>query len=131
MSGRSEVGTGGRRALEPVITDISTPPLAEPAAGDPRATFRARYPDRRFAPVVVVIPAFNEEESIGPVLDGIPREACGLAVDTLVIDDGSSDATAEVSAAHGVFVARLPENSGQGSALRFGYELAREHDARF
>jgi glycosyltransferase involved in cell wall biosynthesis len=52
-------------------------------------------------------------------------------VDTLVIDDGSGDATADVSTDHGVYVAKLPENQGQGAALRVGYELAREYDAQY
>jgi glycosyltransferase involved in cell wall biosynthesis len=112
------------------MVDVS---IAATTNGKPDALgdFRARYPKRTFAPVVVVIPAFDEEESIGLVLDGIPKKACGLAVDTLVIDDGSSDATADVSAAHGVYVATLPENMGQGAALRVGYELAREHEAEY
>jgi glycosyltransferase involved in cell wall biosynthesis len=98
---------------------------------DALGDFRARYPKHTFAPVVVVIPAFDEEESIGLVLNGIPKVACGLAVDILVIDDGSSDATADVSAARGAHVAKLPRNMGQGAALRVGYELAREHAAEY
>jgi glycosyltransferase involved in cell wall biosynthesis len=113
------------------MADISIPAAATNGRPDAFVDFRARYPKHVFAPVVVVIPAFNEEDSISPVLEAIPSEACGLPVDTLVVDDGSSDATADVSASHGVYVAKLPENSGQGSALRVGYELAREHDARY
>jgi glycosyltransferase involved in cell wall biosynthesis len=99
--------------------------------GEAVRAFRARYPDVTFAPVVVVIPAFNEEDCIGAVLTEVPREAHGLAVDTLVVDDGSADGTSEAALAHGVYVARLGRNSGQGSALRLGYRLAREHGARF
>jgi glycosyl transferase family 2 len=103
--------------------------------GDPRdravRSFRDRYPGLRFAPVVVVIPAFNEEEAIGAVLEDTPRKACGLAVDTLVIDDGSADGTARVASDAGVYVAALEGNSGQGTALRLGYRLAREHGARY
>lgn len=92
--------------------------------------FSERYPNVRFAPVVVIIPAHNEENCIGAVLPEIPKEAHGLGVDTLVIDDGSADRTSEVALAHGVYVARLAERSGQGSALRVGYRLAREHGAQ-
>jgi glycosyltransferase involved in cell wall biosynthesis len=106
-------------------------PAADTPAAKARALFDERHGDRRFAPVVVVIPAFDEEESIGSVLDGIPREACGLGVETLVVDDGSRDRTAEVAERNGVYVARLPENCGQGSARRVGYELAREHGAGY
>jgi glycosyltransferase involved in cell wall biosynthesis len=131
MKSRSELTAGERRLPEPSMVDVSIPAVADGKPVDALTDFRARYPGVRFAPVVVVIPAFNEEESIGPVLDAIPAEACGLAVETLVVDDGSSDGTAKVSSAHGVYVAKLPENSGQGSALRVGYELAREHDSEY
>jgi glycosyltransferase involved in cell wall biosynthesis len=94
-------------------------------------TFGARYPNVRFGPVVVVIPAYNEADCVGSVLPEIPRKAYGLDVDTLVVDDGSADPTSDVAASHGVYVARLARNSGQGSALRVGYRLAREHGARF
>jgi glycosyltransferase involved in cell wall biosynthesis len=109
----------------------STP--AEPASpsDDAVRAFVERYPGLRFAPVVVVIPAFNEEEAIDAVLAEMPREACGLAVDTLVVDDGSIDDTAEVAREGGVYVARLEQNSGQGTALRLGYRIAREHGAEF
>ena len=93
--------------------------------------FRDRYPRLRLAPVVVVIAAYNEEAAIGGVLEHIEREACGLAVDTLVVDDGSSDRTTEVSLEKGVYVATLPRNCGQGVALRVGYQLAREHGAEY
>ena len=87
--------------------------------------------DLRLAPVVVVIPAYNEEAAIGRVLERMPREACALAVDTLVVDDGSADRTSEVAVAHGALVARLGRNCGQGSALRVGYQLAREFGGRY
>ena len=48
-----------------------------------------------------------------------------------MIDDGSTDGTSEVARAAGVRVARLERNCGHGVALRVGYQLAREHGARF
>jgi glycosyltransferase involved in cell wall biosynthesis len=95
------------------------------------AAFGADHPDLRFAPVVVVIAALNEDESIGSVLDDVPGEALGLAVDTLVVDDGSTDSTSDVSRAGGAYVARLERNCGHGIALRVGYQLAREHGAQY
>lgn len=94
-------------------------------------SFAQRYPDLRFAPVVVVIAAYNEEECIGGVLADVPAEACGLPVQTLVVDDGSGDATSAVSDQHGVYVARLERNCGHGVALRVGYRLAVEHGAEY
>ncbi len=102
-----------------------------PVRDDAIRAFRERYPDRRLAPVVVVIPAYNEDDAIGGVLDAVPSEACALAVDALVVDDGSADRTSEVAARHGALVARLARNCGQGTALRVGYELARELGGRY
>jgi glycosyltransferase involved in cell wall biosynthesis len=95
------------------------------------AAFVEHNPEVAFAPILVVIPAYNEASCIGTVLPAVPKEIAGLAVDTLLIDDGSSDNTSDVARSHGVYVGRLSLNSGQGSALRLGYRLAREHGARF
>jgi glycosyltransferase involved in cell wall biosynthesis len=107
------------------------PSEVEDVAGEAVRAFGERYPDVRFTPVVVVIPAYNEQECVGTVIPRVPREAHGLEVDTLVVDDGSADRTSEVARAHGAYVARLGRNSGQGSALRVGYRLALEHGAQF
>jgi glycosyltransferase involved in cell wall biosynthesis len=101
--------------------------LADDAARD----FRERYPGARLNPVVAVIPALNEEEAIPEVLRAIAPECCGLAVDTIVVDDGSHDRTSEVSQALGAYTAKVARPTGQGSALRVGYRLAREHGARY
>jgi glycosyltransferase involved in cell wall biosynthesis len=94
-------------------------------------TFRRHHAGVKLAPVVIVIPAFNEEGAIGAVLEAVPRKACGLTVDTIVVDDGSSDGTAQVAREAGVYVAALEQNSGQGAALRLGYRIAREHGAQY
>ena len=93
--------------------------------------FGERYPDLEFAPVLVLIAALDEEGGIGAVLDGVASEACGLKVDMLVIDDGSTDRTGEISRQHGAYVARLERNCGHGIALRLGYQLARDHGAKY
>jgi glycosyltransferase involved in cell wall biosynthesis len=95
------------------------------------AAFFADHPEVAFAPILVIIPAYNEAACIGTVLPAVPKVIAGLAVDTLLIDDGSSDQTSDVARSHGVYVGRLSLNSGQGSALRLGYRLAREHGAEF
>jgi glycosyltransferase involved in cell wall biosynthesis len=93
--------------------------------------FHRDHPDLRLAPVVVVIAAFDEEDCIAGVLRDVPARACGLAVDTVVIDDGSRDRTAAVALEAGARVARLERNCGHGVALRVGYELARDLGGRY
>jgi glycosyltransferase involved in cell wall biosynthesis len=77
--------------------------------------------------ISVVIPAFNEEEGIGPVLDGIleTMPAAGLEFEVLVVDDGSRDRTAAVARAHNVCVLSHPQNRGYGAALKTGIRRAR------
>ena len=106
-------------------------PATRDAHADAVRDFRRRHPELSLAPVAVVIPAYDEEDSIGTVLEQVPREACGLAIDTIVVDDGSADRTRDAALAHGVYVARLEQNSGQGAALRVGYEIAREGGATY
>ena len=110
------------KALKPYVAEVRAEAIR---------SFSERYPGLQFAPVVVVIAAYNEDECIGGVLEAIPPEACGLPVDTLVVDDGSADRTTDVSLEHGVHVATLKGNCGHGVALRLGYQLAREHGGRY
>ena len=93
--------------------------------------FEERQGDLQLAPVTVVIAAYDEDQAIGHVLDGIPSEACALEVETIVVDDGSTDRTTEVAESHGARVATLRRNCGHGIALRLGYELASRYGARF
>jgi hypothetical protein len=74
--------------------------------------------------IVVVLPAYNEAENVGRVLDEMPEKVEGHPVVPLVMDDASEDGTAEVARAHGALVASLPIRRGGGQALRVGYELA-------
>ena len=71
-------------------------------------------------PILVVIPALNEETSVGEVVSEV--QATGF--DVCVIEDGSSDATAAVAAAAGAKVVRFPVNLGVGAALRCGFRYA-------
>jgi hypothetical protein len=72
--------------------------------------------------VLVVVPCHDEEESLGQTLAEIRRLA--PHVDTLVVDDGSTDRTAEVARANGVPVIRHPVNLGVGGALQTGFRYA-------
>ncbi|MEB3750256.1 glycosyltransferase family 2 protein [Geobacillus sp. FSL W8-0032] len=74
--------------------------------------------------VIVFLPAHNEEEAIGDVIRRIPRHFHpDIEVSVLVIDDGSTDRTAEVAKEAGAdIICRLPENRGLGAAVRRGLE---------
>lgn len=69
-----------------------------------------------------VIPCFNEAARIGRVVTEIQKHLPKV----MVVDDGSTDATAENARRAGAEILRLPENLGKGAALRCGWEHARK-----
>jgi glycosyltransferase involved in cell wall biosynthesis len=75
--------------------------------------------------VLVIVPAWNEETSVGKTVDEI--KASNPTVDILVVDDGSGDRTAQRALEAGALVARLPFNIGVGGAMRTGYRYALRH----
>ena len=72
--------------------------------------------------VSVIIPAFNEAESIAAVLGSLRATASWREV--IVVDDGSSDATAERARAAGARVITHPYNKGNGAAVKSGIRAA-------
>jgi polyprenyl-phospho-N-acetylgalactosaminyl synthase len=70
--------------------------------------------------VWVVVPAYNEARVIAGVIAELKRDAHRI----VVVDDGSSDSTAEMAAECGAAVLRHPINLGQGAALQTGIEFA-------
>jgi glycosyltransferase involved in cell wall biosynthesis len=74
--------------------------------------------------VLVLVPAFDEQDCIAGVVTDV--RAGGWPC--LVVDDGSSDRTADLAAAAGAEVLRLPINLGVGGALRTGFRYAVAHD---
>ena len=74
--------------------------------------------------IVVVMPAYNEGENVGSVIESLPEEIAGYPVVPVVIDDGSEDDTGDVARKAGAMVARLPIRRGGGLALRVGYDIA-------
>lgn len=83
---------------------------------------RAVFPE---SDVLVVIPAFNEAVSVGAVIEEVLQAAPGVGV--LVVDDASTDATAEVARAAGAEVITNVFNLGVGGAMRVGFRYARAH----
>jgi glycosyltransferase involved in cell wall biosynthesis len=96
-----------------------------------RRTFDERYPGLKLPPAVGLICAYEEENNIGAVLAAMPTAACGLELATLVIVDGGSDHTDQVSFDSGALTYVLTENLGHGYALRVGYALCVELGAHF
>ena len=73
--------------------------------------------------VAAVVPAFNEEKKLGEVLRRIPRD---VVDETIVVDDGSTDGSAELARGSGVTVISLGRTIGVGAALRTGYDYSRQ-----
>jgi hypothetical protein len=90
---------------------------------------QAGLPERFRGKVAILVPAYNEAENVGYVLDRMPAEVCGMQAAVLVVDDGSKDGTGDVAAEHGAIVARHVINRGGGAALRTGYRLMVESGA--
>ncbi|MDI6784773.1 MAG: glycosyltransferase family 2 protein [bacterium] len=68
----------------------------------------------------IIIPAYNEEQSIGKVIDEIQSALTGIDYELLVVDDGSTDKTAEIVKAKSVKLIIHPENRGYGAAIKTG-----------
>ncbi|HZF57078.1 MAG TPA: glycosyltransferase family 2 protein, partial [Rubrobacter sp.] len=75
--------------------------------------------------ILIIVPAYDEEGGIRDVLRRIPSEVLGHQVKTVVVDDGSKDATAAIAREEDVPVVTHVVNRGQGDALRTGFAIAR------
>jgi glycosyltransferase involved in cell wall biosynthesis len=81
------------------------------------------------SPTLVFIPAWNEEANLPAVLDELRAGLPGT--DVLVVDDGSTDATAAVAREHGAEVLSFGENRGLQEGVAAGYAYADEHGFDF
>ena len=91
-------------------------PAADPAVGVPPSQGRC----------LALVVARDEEPRVGAVLAALPRHACGMPVDTVVVDDGSRDGTAAVARAAGARVIAHEASRGLGAGLRTGLTHARD-----
>ncbi|HEX9350209.1 MAG TPA: glycosyltransferase family 2 protein [Gaiellaceae bacterium] len=73
-----------------------------------------------------IVPAYNEAGSIGAVVAEI--RGADPELEVVVVDDGSTDATAELAASAGATVLRLPYNLGIGAAVQTGLQYASENE---
>jgi glycosyltransferase involved in cell wall biosynthesis len=74
---------------------------------------------------VAIVPAYNEQETVGRVIDEV--RAFDPGFDVVVVDDGSTDRTAAIVSARGAYLLRLPFNLGIGGAVQTGYRFAFEN----
>src|SRR3954451_4342230 len=74
---------------------------------------------------LAIVPAYNEEGSLAQVLEEI--RSADPELEVVVINDCSTDSTAEIAARSGVSVVHLPFNVGIGGAMQTGYQYARDH----
>jgi glycosyltransferase involved in cell wall biosynthesis len=81
------------------------------------------------ADTLVFLPAWNEEENLPAVLDELLAELPDA--DVLVVDDGSTDDTAEVAREHGAVVVSFERNRGLPAGIGAGYAYAAEHGYRW
>jgi glycosyltransferase involved in cell wall biosynthesis len=85
----------------------------------------ASHPEGRY--LVVMMPALNEEATVGDVIRGVPREIDGVRrVDVVVIDDGSTDRTVDEARQAGAYVISHPNSQGVGAAFQTGLAAAME-----
>jgi glycosyltransferase involved in cell wall biosynthesis len=76
--------------------------------------------------LIIQIPCYNEEDSLGITLSALPRQLPGIdSLEWLIIDDGSKDRTIEVAKAYGVDrIVHLPRNQGLAKAFMAGLEAS-------
>lgn len=81
--------------------------------------------------IVITMPAYNEEDTVGTMTDNIKKVMAGLdyGYEVLVVDDGSADGTASIAKKHGATVYSNPYNLGLANTFRVEIEKALEHQA--
>jgi len=84
----------------------------------------------RWPPVSVILPAYNEAAAVASQVEAVARvlEAHGILHEIIVVDDGSSDATAERALSVGARVLQHPQNRGYGAAIKTAIRAA-QHEA--
>lgn len=82
--------------------------------------------------LVIIIPALNEEKTVGSIITRVPKAISGIAhITIVVIDDGSTDQTAQISRNAGAIVVSHPQTMGVGSAFHTGIKEALQMGADY
>lgn len=130
---RDEQSGAAIYALEDLIDDSDTS-TTRPSIDAHEAITEQRHrtttvssdPSESVCGVAVAIPAYNEEATIGEIV----QCASDHADQVFVVDDGSDDDTADRAAAAGAVVIEHRKNRGYGAALKTGFEMARRYGTR-
>jgi len=80
--------------------------------------------ERSAKPLTIIIPAYNEAQAIGPVLENLKVTCPDIIEEIIVVDDGSNDETAQIVEDIGVRVLRHSRNKGYGASLKTGIRAA-------
>lgn len=81
--------------------------------------------------LMILIPAFNEEDNISKVIKRIPKKICGYLPYIIVVSDGSDDLTFDEASKSGAKVIQHPVNFGQCVAYRTGYSIANKMKVKY
>ncbi len=81
------------------------------------------------APLVVLLPVHDEEATVEQVIAQVPAVVHGRPVRVVVVDDGSTDASASLAREAGALVVSHPRCRGLGAAIRTGFAVALQLDA--
>ncbi len=104
--------------------------LRVPASAPPRPTDTGPVPEPDDGrPVVLFLPAYNEGPRITGVIERVPDRVLGHRVEVVVVDDGSSDDTADRARRAGATVVSHAPNRGLGAAVATGLRVGVERDA--
>lgn len=116
VAGRTAASVVRSAAVDEAVTQVAARGQRETPDGPPL--------------LVIVMAAYNEAGGVGPVVESLPETVSGLRVCPVVIDDGSTDGTADEARVAGALVGSHLRNLGQGDALRTGFALAGRLGAR-
>lgn len=117
-------GLLGRFRLNTAL--VNTPRHQAP---EDRTAPLSEAPELGDGPIVLILPAYNEEATVGSVVRRTPAFVANRPVRCVVVDDGSTDRTSERAADAGAHVLRSGANSGLGAAVRIGLADALDQGA--
>jgi len=112
-----------------VAAFVPAPSLAGRLRLDKTSHMIGATPIPAHAPVVLFMPAYNEEEAVAGCIARVPQQVHGRPVELFIVDDGSRDSTVARARASGAEVVLLGQNQGLGAAVRVGLQVGVDRQA--